>query len=108
MSRKNQPRVLGLDIAKMSVVGCLLTEQPSKKRFLTPTYVVHTYQADIGKKKKRNAGSDDDEAKILGMSDLLALKPTVAVLEPTGVNYSKLWIHHLKKSRGRSTAGRSR
>ena len=95
MSRKNQPRVLGLDIAKMSVVGCLLTEQPSKKRYLTPTYVVHTYQANPDKKKKSSIAVKAEQ-KVLGMSDLLALKPTVAVLEPTGVNYSKLWIHHLK------------
>jgi hypothetical protein len=80
----------------MSVVGCLLTEQPCKKRFLTPTYVVHTYQANPNKKKNTNVGADSDEHKVLGMSDLLALKPTVAVLEPTGLNYSKLWIHHLQ------------
>ncbi|MEC4813343.1 MAG: hypothetical protein SAK29_08745 [Scytonema sp. PMC 1069.18] len=95
MSRKNQPRVLGLDIAKMSVVGCLLTEAPSKKRQLTPTYVVQTYEANPSQKKKSNL-KDNAEEKVFGISDLLALKPTVAVLEPTGVNYSKLWIHHLK------------
>jgi transposase len=85
----------------MSVVGCLLTEQPSKRRTLTPTYVVQTYEANPAKKKKRNIAENtsiDVEKKVFGITDLLALKPTIAVLEPTGVNYSKFWIHHLKQA----------
>lgn len=35
------------------------------------------------------------EANAKGISELLALKPDIAVLEPTGVNYSKLWGTHL-------------
>ncbi|XQV25927.1 transposase [Anabaena sp. PCC 7938] len=33
-----------------------------------------------------------------GISNLLLLKPDVAVLEPTGVNYSKFWTEHLTRA----------
>jgi transposase len=32
---------------------------------------------------------------VTGIKSLLGLKPDVAVMEPTGVNYMKLWAAHL-------------
>ncbi len=33
-----------------------------------------------------------------GIKALLALKPDIAVMEPTGVNYSRLWGTHLARA----------
>lgn len=74
-------RVLGLDISKSSVSACLLIEKPT-----SPRQFYYEYQfLKI-------------EANITGIRKLLDLKPDVAIMEPTGNNYSKLWGTHLARS----------
>ncbi|KGF71568.1 hypothetical protein DO97_17535 [Neosynechococcus sphagnicola sy1] len=34
-------------------------------------------------------------ANTIGIKGLLSLKPNVAVLEPTGMNYTKIWVTKL-------------
>nr|WP_017314934.1 transposase [Mastigocladopsis repens] len=74
-------RILGLDVSKSSVSACLLTEKPASPRQFY-------YQANFWKL----------EASTEGIAKLLALKPDVAILEPTGVNYSKIWRVHLERA----------
>ncbi|WP_017652155.1 transposase [Fortiea contorta] len=40
---------------------------------------------------------DHFSSDIAGIKALLAIQPDIAVVEPTGVNYSKIWIHHLTR-----------
>ncbi len=74
-------RILGLDISKSSISACLITEKPALPRQFY-------YQANFWKL----------EANAKGFAELLALKPDVAILEPTGVNYSKIWRVHLERA----------
>jgi len=73
--------VVGLDVSKASVTVCVLKERP----------------ADV-----REAFYDQDfltlPANAEGLRQLLAIAPTVAVMEPTGVNYSRLWGTHLARA----------
>ncbi|WP_055075883.1 transposase [Pseudanabaena sp. 'Roaring Creek'] len=74
-------RILGIDICKGSVIACLLTERPNEPRqFLFKTEFFNC------------------KADVVGLKTLLDLKPDIAVMEPTGVNYSKLWGTHLARS----------
>ncbi|MBR8832699.1 MAG: transposase [Stigonema ocellatum SAG 48.90 = DSM 106950] len=73
-------RVLGLDVAKSSVSACLLTERPIQPRQFY-------YECNFFHLK----------ADAAGIRAMLELKPDVAVLEPTGVNYSRLWGTHLAR-----------
>ena len=73
-------RVLGLDICKNSVVACLLTQKPTQPR--------DTYHSLEFFKLKADAA---------GIKQLLALKPDVALMEPTGINYQRLWGVQLAK-----------
>ena len=74
-------RVLGLDVAKSSVSACLLTERP-----IQPREFYYECQFDYLK------------ADVTGIRAMLALQPDVAVMEPTGVNYSRLWGTHLARA----------
>jgi len=74
-------RVLGLDVAKSSVAGCLLTERPTNPRQFYYECNFFNLKADAA-----------------GIRAMLELKPDVAVLEPTGINYSRLWGTHLARS----------
>ena len=74
-------RILGLDVSKSSVSACLLTEKPEDPRqfyYECPFFCL--------------------SANALGIQELLALKPDIALLEPTGNNYSKLWGTHLARA----------
>ncbi|AFY54633.1 Transposase [Rivularia sp. PCC 7116] len=71
-------RILGLDVSKSSVSCCLLHGLPNDIHEFYYEYPFAKLNAD----KK-------------GLSALLAFKPDIAVLEPTGINYSLIWIHHL-------------
>ncbi len=73
-------RVLGLDICKNSVVGCLLTQKPAQPREAYHSLEFFKLKADAA-----------------GIKQLLALKPDVALMEPTGINYQKLWGCQLAK-----------
>lgn len=84
MDQKRSPRnnmiVIGLDVCKNSVVACILDHgaQSTEPRQLYYDLDFPRFHADA-----------------TGIKALLALKPDVAVLEPTGVNYAKLWTRHL-------------
>jgi transposase len=67
-------RVLGLDICKNSVVACLLTQKPAQPREAYHSLEFFKLNADAA-----------------GIKQLLALKPDVALMEPTGINYQRLW-----------------
>ncbi|WP_298908705.1 IS110 family transposase [uncultured Nostoc sp.] len=74
-------RILGLDVSKSSVSACLLTNKPSDPRqfyYECPFFCL--------------------SANVHGIQELLALKPDIALLEPTGNNYSKLWGTHLARA----------
>lgn len=74
-------RTIGLDVCKDSVVACLLTEFPAEPRqFYLDNPFTRVY------------------ANLEGMKQLLAFKPDVAVLEPTGVNYTKIWATKLAEA----------
>lgn len=74
--------VVGLDVCKNSVVACTLD---------------HTFTTE-----PRQLYYDLDfprfYADATGIKALLALGADVAVLEPTGVNYAKLWATHLAEN----------
>ncbi|WP_118170916.1 transposase [Nostoc sphaeroides] len=74
-------RILGLDVSKSSVSACLLLEKPENPRQFYYECPFFKLSAD---------------AK--GIQDLLALNADIALLEPTGNNYSKLWGTHLARS----------
>lgn len=75
-------RVIGLDVCKDSVVACML-------------------DAALGT-EPRQLYFDLDfprfSANAAGIKGLLALSPEVAVLEPTGVNYAKIWATRLAEA----------
>lgn len=75
-------RVVGLDVCKDSVVACILdAARPIEPRQLYYDLDFPRFFTDA-----------------LGIKSLLALAPTVAVLEPTGVNYSKFWVTKLAEA----------
>jgi hypothetical protein len=74
-------RILGLDVSKSSVSACLLTDKPEDPRQFYYECPFFKLSAD---------------AK--GIQDLLALNGDIALLEPTGNNYSKLWGTHLARA----------
>ena len=74
-------RVLGLDVSKSSVSACLLTEKPEDPRQFYYSFSFHLLPASRS-----------------GVTSLLALNPDVAVIEPTGTNYSKIWREHLTRA----------
>lgn len=74
-------RILGLDICKSSVAACLLTERPTYPRQFYYDCKFYRFKADVA-----------------GIKELLALEADVAVMEPTGVNYMRLWGTHLARA----------
>lgn len=74
-------RILGLDISKSSVSACLLTEKPNSPRQFYYECPFHRLSANSA-----------------GIKKLLELKPDIAIIEPTGTNYSKLWGTHLARA----------
>jgi transposase len=73
--------VIGADVCKSSVVFCCLdTNNPPE---------------DYNEFYRNGDNFQVANADIHGLKMLLDLKPDVIVLEPTGVNYSRLWIDKL-------------
>lgn len=77
---KKEIRVLGLDVSKSSVSACLLFEKPVNPRQFYYSYEFKKFNADIS-----------------GIKAMLDLSPTIAIMEPTGMNYSKLWLNQLTR-----------
>ena len=73
--------IVGLDVCKSSVVACLLDFRPVDPRQFYYDCEFHKLYADVA-----------------GIKFLLELKPDIAIMEPTGVNYSKLWGTHLARA----------
>ncbi|WP_088241601.1 IS110 family transposase [Calothrix rhizosoleniae] len=78
---KKLPKILGIDVSKASVSCCLLESRPENPREFYYTYPFDKFNADS-----------------VGVKALLALTPDIAILEPTGTNYSKIWISHLDRA----------
>jgi hypothetical protein len=76
-------RVVGLDICRSSAVCCLMTELPD--RCLN---YFRAHRKEIVKLESNREGLDE----------LLKMKPDIAILEPTGVHYSRLWADTLIKA----------
>lgn len=74
-------KILGLDICKASVAACLLSEKPLEPREFYYECKFHQLGADAA-----------------GINFMLALAPDVAIMEPTGVNYARLWGTHLARA----------
>lgn len=74
-------RILGLDVSKSSVSACLLTEKPNSPRQFYYECQFYRFSANSA-----------------GIKSLLALNPDIALMEPTGSNYSKLWGTHLART----------
>ena len=74
-------KIIGLDVCKLSVVACILEARPSEPRQFYYAANFPIFQANAS-----------------GIKQLLAIKPDLAVLEPTGVNYSKLWGTYLARN----------
>lgn len=74
-------RVLGLDICKSSIVGCLLTQRPTQPR--------QAYHSLEFCKLKADAA---------GIKQLLNLNPNVAVIRPTRSNHQRSWIIQLARA----------
>jgi transposase len=79
-------QIIGLDISKASVSACLLTEKPLDARQFY-------YDCDFRK-------FDATAFGIRGLLTLIGgdLANTIAVMEPTGVNYQLLWGTHLARA----------
>lgn len=73
--------IIGLDVCKLSVVACAISVRPSEPRQFYYRAKFETF-----------------EANAKGVKSLLALNPDIAVFEPTGTNYSKLWGTHLARN----------
>lgn len=74
-------RVAGIDVCRGSVVVCCLEERPCDPRSFHLSYSFHTFAANAD-----------------GIRELLALSIQVAVLEPTGVHYARIWIRILARN----------
>jgi hypothetical protein len=74
-------KIIGLDISKSSASCCLLTGKPDNPREFY-------YQCKFYK----------FECNQVGLNSLLLLQPEIAILEPTGINYSKFWVDHLTRA----------
>ena len=79
-------RILGLDISKASVSACLLLEKPADPRQFY-------YDCDFYKFAATAAG-------ISGLLSLIGgdVTNTIAIMEPSGVNYQKLWGTQLARA----------
>ncbi len=75
-------RILGLDVCAGRLVGCLLTE--GKPKDIRAFYRQNSFY---------HFGSDADS-----IERMIALHPDIAVLEPTGGNYSRLFVEKLTEA----------
>lgn len=76
-------RIIGLDVCKSSVVLCCLDTENndlSEPRQLYYDLEFHKCFADAA-----------------GLAKVLSFNPDVAILEPTGINYSKIWVSKLSE-----------
>ncbi|MEM9922528.1 MAG: transposase [Cyanobacteria bacterium P01_D01_bin.50] len=70
--------ILGIDVSKSSISACLITKKPADVRRFYYKYKFKKLTADA-----------------FGVKEILNLKADAAILEPTGTNYSKIWVQVL-------------
>lgn len=70
--------VLGLDVCKDRVVCCVLSSRPTEPRQLYYDHEFHEIPISTA-----------------GLKQILSFGATIAILEPTGVNYSRIWVSKL-------------
>lgn len=68
-------RIIGLDVGKNSVVACVLEKQPEDLK----TYL------------RQSKEFMEFKATVEGIKNLLEIPFDIAIIEPTGIHYSKLW-----------------
>ena len=81
-NHRNKMKIIGLDVCRHSVVCCALDSAWS----IEPRTLYYD-------KEFPRFGTD-----AAGLKGLLALQPDIAILEPTGVNYSKFWVMRLAEA----------
>lgn len=74
-------KVLGIDVSKSSISACLIDCKPVEPRQFYYKYEFFHFKVDAS-----------------GIKGVLGLQPDIAVLEPTGTNYSKIWTTVLARS----------
>ena len=74
-------KVIGLDVSKSSVSVCLLEERPTNPKQFYYQFSFEQLTADAS-----------------GIKRLLELNPAIAIMEPTGINYQRLWGTHLARA----------
>jgi transposase len=79
-------QIIGIDISKSSVSCCLISEKVTEPREFYYCYDFKKFSASA-----------------LGLFELLQMiggdrENTIAIMEPTGVNYSRLWGTHLARA----------
>ena len=80
-------KILGVDISKASISACLLLEKPNEStdaRNILYKAKFHKFCADA--------------AGICGLLELIGDGETIAIMEPTGINYQKLWGTQLART----------
>ncbi|MEG5048305.1 IS110 family transposase [Microcoleus sp. B4-C1] len=80
-------KILGIDISKASISACLLSEKlpadtDARDAFYKTNF--HKFQANA--------------AGICGLLDLIGVGQTIAIMEPTGINYQKVWGTQLARA----------
>ncbi|MBD2204960.1 transposase [Calothrix sp. FACHB-1219] len=78
---QNKIRILGLDVSKSSVSACLLESKPDRVRQFYYEYRFLKFNANRA-----------------GITAMLALNADIAIIEPTGTNYSLIWAEHLRRA----------
>ncbi|MEG4883025.1 transposase [Microcoleus sp. K1-B6] len=81
-------QIIGLDISKASVSACLISEKVDEPREFYYRYNFHKFAA--------TAHGINELLALIGSENLTN---TIAIMEPTGVNYQMLWGTQLARSR---------
>jgi hypothetical protein len=74
---------LGIDVSKASISCCILDTVPEDAQELMYTYDFKKFPANA--------------MGIVDLFDLIGTEETIAIAEPTGTNYLKIWFNHLVK-----------
>jgi transposase len=74
-------KILGLDVSRGSVTACILSELPADLKRFQQVHKCPSFPATRE-----------------GIAALLALDFDAAVMEPTGIHYARIWVHHLEQA----------
>src|SRR6476469_6369161 len=76
--------IIGIDISRSSISACFLTEKPEKPPEDYFDADIETYHANLENLNRLRS-------KIAGFN----ASKTIAICEPTGMNYARLWMNKL-------------